>query len=100
MITGPDNYSVNHISVGACAVLEIKILLVLVNWLLDTDPDGQATYHDGHKIAFSLSRKWIRTVECGILAIKKTSAKTLQVELYSDLLSVPIKHVQENEKGK
>ena len=27
-------------------------------------------------------RKWIRTVECGILAIKKTSMKTLQIGLY------------------
>ena len=44
---------------------------------------GQATYHDGHKIAFSLWLKWIRTVERGILAIKKTSAKTLQLEVYS-----------------
>ena len=35
-----------------------------------TDPDGQATYHDGHKIAFSLWRKLIRTVESQILAIK------------------------------
>ena len=34
----------------------------------------------------------ISTVECGILAIKKTSVKTF--------LSVPIKHVQEKEKEK
>ena len=26
----------------------------------DTDPGGQTTYHDGHKIVFSLWRKWIR----------------------------------------
>ena len=31
----------------------------------------QATYHDGHKIAFFLWRKWIRTMECGIVTIKK-----------------------------
>ena len=47
-----------------------------------TGSGGQAMYHDGHKIAFSLWRKWIRAVECGILAIKKTSMKTLQIELY------------------
>ena len=35
-----------------------------------TDPDGQATYHDGHKIAFSLWQKLIRTVESQILPIK------------------------------
>ena len=79
----------------------MKILLVLVNWLLwcrsrqssylpldcyDADPGSQATYHDSHKIAFSLWRKWIRAVECGILAIKKTLAKTLQIELYSVFL--------------
>ena len=100
MITGPDNYSVNHISVGACAVLKIKLSLCWSIDCYDTNSDSQATYYDDHKIAFSLRRKWIKTPECGILAIKKTSAKTLQVELYSDLLSVPIKHVQENEKGK
>ena len=40
------------------------------------------------------------TVECGILAIKKTSVKTLQIRLYSVFLNVPIKHVQEKEKEK
>ena len=39
-------------------------------------------------------------MECGILAIKKTSAKTLQMEIYSVFLSVPIEHVQEKDKGK
>ena len=38
----------------------------------NTDAGGQATYHNSHKIAFSLRRKLIRTVECGILVIKKT----------------------------
>ena len=42
----------------------------------------------------------ISTVECGILAIKKTSVKTLQIRLYSVFLNVPIKHVQEKEKEK
>ena len=37
----------------------------------------------------------IRTVECGISAIKKTSVKTLQIRLYSVFLNVPIKHIQE-----
>ena len=37
----------------------------------NTDPSGQATYHDSHKITFFLWRKWTRTVECEILAIKK-----------------------------
>ena len=39
-------------------------------------------------------------MECGILAIKKTSVKTLQIGLYSVFLNFPIKHVQEKEKGK
>ena len=42
----------------------------------------------------------ISAVECGILAIKKTSVKTLQIRLYSVFLNVPIKHVQEKEKEK
>ena len=54
-----------------------------------------ATYNDGHKIAFSLWRKWIKTVECGILAIKKAFVKTLEMGLYSVFLIVPIKRVQE-----
>ena len=39
-------------------------------------------------------------MECGILAIKKTSVKTLQIGLYSVFSNFPIKHVQEKEKGK
>ena len=39
-------------------------------------------------------------MKCGILAIKKTSVKTLQLGLYSVFLNVPIKHIQENEKKK
>ena len=39
-------------------------------------------------------------MECGILAIKKTSVKTLQIELYSVFLSMPIKHIQETVKRK
>ena len=31
----------------------------------DTDPGGQTTYHDGHKIVFSLWRKWIREAATG-----------------------------------
>ena len=42
----------------------------------------------------------IKTVECGILAIKKTSVKTLQIRVYSAFLNLPIKHVQEKKKGK
>ena len=42
----------------------------------------------------------IRTVQCGTLTIKKTSAKTLQIGLYSVFLILPIKHVQENKKVK
>ena len=42
----------------------------------------------------------IRTVECGILAIKKTSRETLQIGLYSVFLNVSIKLIQEKEKGK
>ena len=99
ILSPPDNYFVKHISMAASAALK-KICLCGSIDRYNTDPGGQATYHDDHKIAFSLWRKWIRTVECGILAIKKTSAKTFQIELYSVFLSVPIKHVQEKEKGK
>ena len=48
----------------------------------DTDPGSQATYHDSHKIAFSLWQMRIRTVECGILTIKKSSVRALQIGLY------------------
>ena len=41
----------------------------------------------------------MKTVESGILAIKKTSVKTLQIRLYSAFLNLPIKHVQERERG-
>ena len=41
----------------------------------------------------------MKTVECGILAIKKTSVKTLQIRLDSAFLNLTIKHVQEKEKG-
>ena len=40
----------------------------------------------------------MRMVECGILRIKKTSVKTLQIELHSVFLNVLIEHVQEKEK--
>ena len=53
------------------------------------------------KIAFSLWPKLIRTVESEILAIKKTVKTYIQLlELYSAILNVPIKHVQEKWKGK
>ena len=39
-------------------------------------------------------------MECGILAIKKTSMKTLQIKLYSVFLNVPIKHIQEKKRKK
>ena len=39
-------------------------------------------------------------MKCGILAIKKTSVKTLQLGLYSVFLNVPIKHIQETKKKK
>ena len=41
----------------------------------------------------------IQIVECGILAIKK-AVKTLQIVLYSVVLSDPIKHVIEKKKEK
>ena len=100
MITGPANYSVDHISVPDCAALKIKLSSCWSIDCYDTNPGGQDTYYNSHKSAFSFWRKWIGTPECGILAIKKTSVKILQVELYSDFLSVSIKHVQEKEKGK
>ena len=42
----------------------------------------------------------IRNVECKILAIEKSSVKILQIGLHSVFSNVPIKHVQEKEKGK
>ena len=69
--------------VGLNAALKIKMCLYRSIGRYDTNPGGQATYHDGHKIVFSLWRKSIRTVECGILEIKKSSVKTLQIGLYS-----------------
>ena len=39
-------------------------------------------------------------MEYGILAIKKTSVKTLQIRLYLVFLNVPTKYVQEKEKEK
>ena len=77
--------------------LKYKIYLCRSIDRYDTDPGGQGTYRNGHKIAFSLRPKWIRTVECGILAIKKTSVKTLQIGLYSVILNVLIKNVQEKD---
>ena len=41
----------------------------------------------------------IRTVECGILDIKKT-LKTLRIGLYLVFLNMPIKCIQKKEKGK
>ena len=57
------------------------------------------------KNTFSTKHLWmsasvIRTVECGILVIKKTSVKTLKIELYSLFLNMPIKHLKRKEKGK
>ena len=81
-------------------VLKIKILLVPVNWSLWHNPVGQATYHDGHKIAFSLWPRWIRTVECGILVIKKNFCKKFTNWIIFSLFNVPMKHVHKKEKQK
>ena len=59
----------------------------------DADPGNQATYHDGHKVAFFHWPKEIGTVECGILVIKKTYVRGLQIRLYSVFLNVPFKPV-------
>ena len=70
-------------------------------WSIDhynTDPCCQATYHNGHKIAFSLWPIWIKIVKSEILVIKKTSMKILQVIL-SVLLNMPIKHIQEKKRN-
>ena len=42
----------------------------------------------------------IRTVECGILVIKKTSEKTLQIRIYSVFLNLPTRHVQKKKRKK
>ena len=81
-------------------VLKIKMLLVPVSWLLWHNPGGQATYHDGHKIAFSLWPRWIRTVECGILVIKKIFCKKFAIWMIFSLFNVPMKHVHKKEKQK
>ena len=65
-----------------------KILLVPVNWSLWHNPGGQATYHDGHKIAFSLWPKWIRTGECGILMIKKNFCEKFTNHIIFSLFNV------------
>ena len=59
----------------------------------NTDPGSQATYHNGHKVAFFLWPKWIRTVECAILVIKKTYVRSLQIRLYPVFLNMPMKPV-------
>ena len=48
-----------------------------------------------------MSASVIRTVAWGILVFKKVFVKTLQIGLYSVIfLNLPIKNVQEKEKGK
>ena len=78
--------------------LEIKIFLVPVNWSLQHQ-SRWSSYPPwrSQDCLFPLT-KWIRTVEFGVLAIKKTSVRSLQIGLYSVFLSVPIKHVHEKEK--
>ena len=80
------------------AALEIKIFLVPVNWSLQHQ-SRWSSYPPwrSQDCLFPLT-KWIRTVEFGVLAIKKTSVRSLQIGLYSVFLSVPIKHVHEKEK--
>ena len=55
----------------------------------DTDPGSQVTYHDGHKIAFSLWRKSIRTkLNVEFWRLKKLLWK---LKTSSVFLKVPIK---------
>ena len=74
---------------------KIKNFLVPVNWFL---------WHQCRWSSYSwqLQDWWklIRTVECGILAMKKTSVKTLQIGIYSIFINVPIKHVQDKNMQK
>ena len=101
MIKSPYNYFVKHIYVAVSAALKKKKFLCQLINRYNTDTGGQATsYHNSHKIAFSLWQQWIRIVECGILVIKKTSAKTLQIKLYSVFLSVPISMYKKKKREK
>ena len=45
MITGPANYSVDHISVPACAALKIKLSSCWSIDCYDTNPGSQDTYY-------------------------------------------------------
>ena len=51
----------------------------------DTDPGIQATYHYGHKISFSFWEKWVRTVECGILAIEENFCESFTNQIILNL---------------
>ena len=75
-------------------------MLLPVNWSL-WHQSRQSNYLPQWSlcIAYSLWPKWIRTVECGILVIKK-SVKTLLIELHSVFLNVPIKQKKRKKKRK
>ena len=64
----------------------------------DTDLSGQATYHDGHKITFFLWQKWIRTVECGILAIKKLLWKLYKSDYIQSFQTCPLNMYMKKKK--
>ena len=63
--------------------LKIKISLCRSIDRYDTDPGGQATYLDGHKIFFSLWRKWIREEATGRVLKEKVFLEISQgLQLY------------------
>ena len=74
--------------------LKIKIFLVPVNWSLR----HQATYHDGHKIAFFLWRKWIRTMECGLVTIKKLLWKLYKSDYIQSFQSAHQTHTRKSKR--
>ena len=80
--------------------LKIKILLVPVNWSLWHRSRRSSYLPRWSQDCLSLWGKLIKTVWCGILAIKKFFVKTLEIGLYSVFFNLPIKYVQEKEKEK
>ena len=79
-------------------VLKIKILLVPFNWSLRHRSMLSNYLPRRSQDCLFLWRKWIRTVDCGILAIKKLLWKPYKSDYIQSFLNVHIKHVQEKEK--
>ena len=84
-------------------MLKIQILLVPVNWSLRQPIQVvklPTTTITRFKIAFSLWTKWIRTVECGILAIKKLMWTTLHKNYIQFFQTCPLNTHKKKKKEK